>query len=280
MSLGYVRYRLTQRLSEGLPRGTALRLAEHLADGWWAWSARDRAAVEGNLSLIPGSAARPLRAMSREVFRNFGRYLVEFFTMREEALEAVRVEGRGHLDEAQQHGRGTIVLTGHLGNWELGAAAIRRLAGPMSVVALRHADPRLDGLFTRQRQRCALEVIAVGEGAAQRSLARLRQGGLVGLLGDREFGAHGLSLTLFGRRATLPEGPALLSLRSHAPIVPSFLLREGLWRFRLCVEPPIWPDQLGGRTGAAEALTRAYTAVMERYIQQVPTQWLMFQPVT
>ena len=279
MSLGYLRYRLTQRLSEGLPRRAALRLAERLADGWWAWSSRDRAAVEENLSRIRGSAAP--RTMSREVFRNFGRYLVEFFTMHEEPPAAVQVEGGRHLEEAQRRGRGAIVLTGHLGNWELGAAAIRRMGRPMSIVALRHADPRLDALFTRQRLRCALEVIAVGEGAAQRSLTRLRQGGLVGLLGDREFGRHGVAVTWFGRRAILPQGPALLSLRSQAPIVPSFLLREDADRFRLCVEPPIWPDAaLRARAGAAEALTRAYGAVVERYIQQVPTQWLMFQPVT
>ena len=277
MSLGYVRYRTAQRLSERLPLGAALRIAERTADGWWAWSRRDRAAVDRNLSQILGQAAP--RTMSRQVFRNFGRYLVEFFTMHRRAAQAVRVEGRQNLDAARRDGRGAIIHTGHLGNWEVGAATIRRMGQAMSVVALPHADPRLDRLFTDQRRRCALEVIPIGPGAAQRSLAALRRGELVGLLGDREFGRHGVPLTFLGRTTTLPDGPALLSLRSRAPIVPSFLLRDAADRFRLSIEPPIWPESSRAVADAVTALTRRYATVLERYIHQEPTQWLMFHPV-
>ena len=278
MSLGYVRYLTVQWCSERLPLGAAFGIAEGMADGWWLWSRRDRAIVNANLSRMTGRAVPG--AMSRQVFRNFGRYLVEFFTMHRNRPQAVRVEGGEHLEAARREGEGVIVLTGHLGNWELGAVCIRGMGKAMSVVALPHADPRLDRLFNDQRRRCALEVIPVGTGAAQRSLAALRRGELVGLLGDWEFGRRGVPLPFLGGTSTLPDGPALLSLRSGAPVVPSFLLREPGNRFRLCFEPPIRPERHGAVAETVTALTRAYAAVLERYIHQEPTQWLMFQPVT
>ena len=218
--------------------------------------------------------------MSREVFRNFGRYLVEFFTMDRQMDFDVRLEGSDHLQEAKRPGRGAIVLTGHLGNWELGAAVIRRMGLPISVVALEHTDRQMNRLFHRQRQRCGIGVISLGEGAAQQSLAHLREGGILGLLGDQEFGANGIAATLFGQRVTLPRGPAMLSLRSRAPLVPSFLLRESPQRFRLVFEPPIWPAGVhGSASDPAQPLTCAYAAILERYLTHTPTQWLIFRPV-
>ena len=276
MPLGYLRCRAVQQLSQRLPRGAALQLAEHVSDAWWSYSARDRSAVEANLSAVLGYPAP--RSMGREVFRNFGRYLVEFFTMHRGSPQRLRVEGRGHLDAAHRAG-GAIILTGHLGNWELGAACIRMMGFPMSVVARPHADARIDALFNRQRQLSGLEVIPVGAEAARQSLASLRQGRFLGLLGDREFGAHGMRLPWFGGTAMLPDGPALLSLRSRAPILPSVLLREGPGQFCLHIEPPMRPQARGPLAAEVAALTKAYTEIFERYIQQDPTQWLMFQPV-
>ena len=279
MSAAYLRYLLACGLSRRLPRRAALGLAERLTDRWWARSARDRAAVASNLSWMLRTAPDPL--MSREVFRHFGRYLVEFFTMDRESAWPVDIEGDEHLQAARRAGRGVIILSGHLGNWEMGAAAIRRMGVRIGVVALRHADRRVDRLFNRQRARCGIEVIPLGAGAAQHSLARLREGWMIGLVGDREFGTNGMAATLCGHPVTLPRGPAILSLRSRAPMVPTFLLREAAQRFRLVCEPPIWPDvPHGAVAGAVERLMGAYAAVLERYLTRVPTQWLMFQPLT
>jgi KDO2-lipid IV(A) lauroyltransferase len=152
---------------------------------------------------------------------------------------------------------------------------------PVTAVALPHPEARLDWLFNRQRQRSGVGVIPLGPKAARRCLEALRRGQVLGLLADREFGRNGVEVQVWGRTLLLPRGPATLSLRTGAPVVPTFLLREGPWRFRLCCEPPIWPPAHAGRPEqAVRALTHAYAAAWSRYVERVPEQWLMFHPVT
>ena len=280
MSLRYTGFWLTSWLSHRLPTASAFDLAERLADLWWRSAANERAIIEANLALIAGAAPREHAGMSREVFRNFGRYLVEFFSVHRVRGPELQVEGYEHLVSAQQEHHGVIVLTGHLGNWEVGGVVIQRMGFPMSVVALPHQDPRTDDLFNRQRERCGLTVIPLGRGAAHRSLECLRNGEVLGVLGDREFNGSGLTVALCGRQALFPLGPAILSLRSRAPIVPTFLIREGPWKFRLCFEPPIRPEPALGEKPSVRSLCQRFTRVFERYLQQFPAQWLMFKPLT
>jgi KDO2-lipid IV(A) lauroyltransferase len=277
VSLGY---RLAHWLSTHLPPRSAFRLAERLADAQWRWSHRNRLAVHANLSMILGDSSTVSPLAVREVFRNFGRYLVEFFTIHHTLRPELDVQGYEHLLTAHERRRGAILLTGHLGNWELGAVVIRRMGFPVAVVALTHEDPWMDRLFTGQRQRCRLDVIPLGRDAARCSLQHLRRGSLLGMLGDREFSGNGLPVLVCERTLTLPRGPALLSLRSQAPLVPTFLIREGLWRFRLCFEPPIWPAQRskGNTTEASvRTLVERFAVVFERYLKTFPEQWLIFQ---
>ena len=279
MSAKYVAYRLAQVLSVRLPPALAVQCAVRLADAWSRCAVQERAAIRLNLSMVLGTAA-PCASLIREVFRNFGRYLVEFFAIHQTPQPDVRLEGYEHVADARRRGRGLIVLTAHLGNWELGAVCLARMGLPMSVVALPHGDPRLNGLFNRQRERCGIRVIPLGAGAARHSLEWLRGGGLLGMLGDREFTGHGLVVSAFQRELTLPRGPAALSLRGQAPVVPVFIIREEPWKFRFYFEPPIWPHAEGGSdTPSIHTLTQRYAQVLERYVRRFPEQWLIFQPV-
>jgi KDO2-lipid IV(A) lauroyltransferase len=273
----YLGYRLCDWLSNQLPPRLAFASAERLADCWAASATGPRSAVRSNLAAIRHAA--PAASHVREVFRNFGRYLVEFFTIHRTPKPAIAIDGLRHLEEAKRSPSGIIVLTGHLGNWEVGAVALKRMGLPVSVIALPHQDPRMNRLFNSQRARCGLEVIPLGSGAAMSGLRSLRHGRLLGMLADRDFTSDGAELLLFGHHARIPTGPAVLSLRSRAPVLPTFLVREGRWKFRLCFEPPIWPDAAATTGSAADALTRRYAAVLERYVRQLPEQWLIFKPL-
>lgn len=277
MSAKRAGYGLTAWLSRRLPRETALGMARRCADAQFAVSTSDRQAVTANLRAILGSQAADA-ARAREVFRNFGRYLVEFFTMHQAPEPSVDVEGWQHLNDARRSRQGLIVLTGHLGNWELGAVVLKRLGLPMTVVALPHEDAGIDALFNDQRRRCGIPVIPLGPSAARQSLRCLRDGGAIGILGDREFGHNGVPTPMFHRQLTLPAGPAVLSARSGSPLLPMFLLRTGPAAFRLCIEPPIAPPHAPARA-AVRSLVLAYGRVLERFITQCPEQWLIFQPL-
>jgi len=280
----YLNYRLAQWMSVRLPSRLAFRIAERLADSRWRSSASDRMAVEENLSLIFGSIPRtegaiPEAWLVREVFRNFGRYLVEFLRIHQVPEPTIRIEGREHLTAVLEDPHGAIALTAHLGNWELAGIALRRMGVPMTVVALPHEHPRVDQLFNRQRERCGLGVIPLGPHAARQCLAAIRPGHLLGLLGDRDFSDNGIAAQLFGRTVILPRGPLVLSLRTHAPILPLFLTREGEWIFRLRFETPIWPMMPTGARRTAAELAQAYAETLEAALRRTPEQWLVFRPL-
>jgi len=175
---------------------------------------------------------------------------------------------------------GAIVVTAHLGNWELGAVALRHRGLPVSIVALPHRDAGVNAFFDRQRRRCGIHhVIPVGPHATRRSLEALRQGHVLGMAADWEFGEQGITVPFFGATAVVPKGPAVLSLRSGAPLIPAFLIREAPWRLRLHLEPPIWSPQETRGPEAVVRLTQAYVRVTEQYIRRFPTQWLTFRPI-
>jgi KDO2-lipid IV(A) lauroyltransferase len=279
MSLKYAGYKLAQLLSNLLPSSLSFRFAERLADLQFRHCAKYRLAVRSNLAMVLGAPVLESSPMIREVFRNFGRYLVELFSFQRVAQADVVVEGREHLTSAYQRQHGALIVTAHMGNWEIGAAMIKRMGFSIAAVALPHEDWRMDRLFNTQRCRFGVDVIPLGRRAARQSLQCLKEGRFLGILGDRAFSEEGLPLTLWGHRIRVPRGPAILSMRSHAPIIPSFFLREGMWRFRLCFEPPIWPASQQASSSSVESLTQAYAAVIERYVKRFPTQWLMFQPI-
>ena len=163
MSIKSFSYRLAQRLSVLLPSRSAFQVAEHLADLQWRTSAKDRQAVQHNLSLILGTPIQAGSPLVREVFRNFGRYLVEFFSIHRVPHPAVTLEGFEHLTGAVRSRRGAIAMTAHFGNWELAAVMLRRHGMPISAIALPHNDLGMDRLFTQQRARCGIATIPLGK---------------------------------------------------------------------------------------------------------------------
>lgn len=275
----YPWYRLAQWLTGRLPHDASSSIAGGLADLQWRLSSKDREAVQANLSVITGRPVSGDAPAVREVFRNFAQYLVEFVSAHRAARSAATIEGTDKVGEALRPYRGAIMLSAHIGNWELGAIALHRLGFHTSAVVLPHRDARVSRFFDRQRLRCGVEPIPLGAGAMARCLQRLRAGGLLGLVGDREFGAGGVPVSFFGRSVTMPRGPALLSLRSGAPAVPIFVIREGPWRLRFHVEEIVPPPANARDASQVTALTQRYARIMEGVIRRYPSQWLMFQPL-
>ena len=273
-------YRLGQWLARGLPERGAYWLGARLADlyRWCAW--RDARVVRENLRAVLGDDRGRVDHATRELFRQFSGYLVEFFRIRtvDRAFIASRVEVTGleHLTGAIADGRGAIVLAAHLGNWELAGGVIHALGVPISAVALNHPNPRVTEFFNRRRRAYGLGVIPMGQ-ATRPCLTALRQRRVVALLADRDFSHHAaVSVPFFGRLTWIPRGPAVLSVRTRRPVVPVFLVRLQPGRFRLICEPAIPPPETADDEATVEALTRQYVAVMERVIRAYPAQWFLF----
>ena len=264
-----------------VPRRWAYWFAEFMANQHFYYSHKDREAVIRNLRQITGRQD-DLREWARQVFLHFGRYLVDFFLMYKTVDPAfvrdyVTVNGLAHLDAALARGHGGVILTAHVGNWEMGAAVLSQLRYPVTAIALPHKNPKVNILFNKQREVHGVTVVPTSV-AVRRCMGALRKGGLVALLGDRDFGSFGMPLDFLGRKTLIPQGPAFFACRTGAPIIPCFLMPDGKGRYTMDIYPAINPPE--GRAGGEAALLplmREYVALIERKIKEDPTQWLMFR---
>ena len=274
-------YRIGYFLVMSLSVKQAYGIACAIADMWYFIATADRRAVRCNLKTVTGlNDSGELSRMTRQVFRNFAKYLVDFFRFQkiddEYIRHFVKVEGIDNLDEALSKGKGVVLLSAHIGNWELGAFVISSLRQPVTAVALTHGDKRINDFFTRQRMTGKVKPIKIGI-SLRSCYEAFKNNGLVALLGDRDFSKNGLYMDFFGRPSLIPKGPAVFSERLQAEIVPTFMVREDDDTFRLIFEPRLRRPSADGEDDRIKEIMKSCVSVIERYIKMYPTQWYMFK---
>lgn len=276
----YILYKIGQFLVQCLPIRAAYRFAVFISDMQYQFSPRDRRAVTSNLKIIL-PFKKNVRREVREVFRNFGRYLLEFFRMdkyldKEFINQHIKIENIHYVDQVLAGKKGGILLTAHVGNWELGGVVMGMLGYPIVAVALPHKERPVNDLFNRQREMRGVKIVQTG-GTIRKCIEALRENKIVALLADRDFGMRGEPLDFLGRKTIIPKGPAVFSLKTGAPIIPGFLIRTQEDSFFLKFEEPIYPPQSGDEQENLLSVMKAYAAVIERKIREYPSQWLMFR---
>jgi KDO2-lipid IV(A) lauroyltransferase len=214
-----------------------------------------------------------LRRLGRRSFEHLGMNVVEacVFSFRSTSvlLSRVQVVGVEHLDKAAAEDRGIFLLTAHLGNWELLAAAHSLTRFNLSVVVRPLDDPLLDRLVDRFRRRGGVELIAKRR-ALREILDALRRGRMVGLLLDQNASrAEGVFAPFFGVPASTSKALALLSLRTGAPVVPVFIRRLPGGRHRVEIEAPVGLPA----DGDVGSYTAAFNRAIEGAIRRAPEQW-------
>jgi KDO2-lipid IV(A) lauroyltransferase len=276
-------YRLGQFLAKILPIPVSSFLVMLLCDIHFCFSKTDRQAVEENLKIVFKTDHVPYQAV-RAVFRNFGKYLLEFFTMTRRLQPAfiesnVHVKNIEYLNEVLQKGKGGVLISAHVGNWEMGGAVLPMLGFPLSVVALAHKDPRVNVLFNAQREAFGATVIQT-DAAVRRVMEHLQRNRFVAILADRDFGTHGITMDFLGHPTKIPKGAAFFSMKTGAPIIPIFFIRTTDDRFEVNIHPPIEPPHLpdGKITDeAAKGYIQEYLMDIEDEIRKNPSQWLLFR---
>ena len=228
-------------------------------------------AVAKNLSVINEWSGRNVDV--KEVFENFALTLCDFLFPSNVKVE---VEGREKAETARSAKRGVIILTSHIGNWELGGKILAGWDWPVTAVYQPYQSSALQN-FIQKRRAPGLKFLAVGEGAAKGMARVLKQQEAVALLGDRPFGEEGLPVTLFGKKARLPKGPFVLACRHGVPVIPGFVIRERAGFYRGIVEEPLWPQ--GRSTRAVQNLMQQAVQVLQVYISRYAEQWYCFESV-
>lgn len=262
-----------------LPRAPAAWLGRRLGDVLWTvLPGRRRRALDNLAHAFPELGEAERRRLARASFRHLGLLLVESFALLarslDDVLSSVRLEGAEHLDAAvQKHGR-ALLLTAHLGNWELLPAASRLTSHALTVV-VRPLDARwLNRLAEALRRKAGIELIDK-RAALRPVLGALARGRLVGILMDQNASRReGVFVPFFGRPASTSRAMAVLALRTGAPVLPIFTRREADGTHRVVVHPPIEPAGEVPKDQAVTVLTARYTAAIEAAIRQTPDQWL------
>lgn len=279
--LNYYFYRIGQFIALILPLRLVYATAVFLADLHYLFAFRDRRFVRNNLrAIFPDKPKRQLRKISKMVFRNFAKYLADFFRFeklnRQYIEKKIKLENLHYFDAALSRGKGAVVLTAHLGNWELGGVVIAQLGYPFWVVALPHKTKKVNDFFDAQRNRKGVKVIALGK-AIRSCISEIKNNHMVALAGDRDFTGKGILIDFFGLPTHFPEGPAALSLMTGAPIVPGFMLRNPDDSFTLRIEKPVEFSPTGDKAKDMAALVVAYKNIFEDYIRKYPEQWYIFR---
>ncbi len=272
---GFVVLRTVLRI---LPESLALGVGEAL--GLLAGSAFRirRRVVDANLALAFPEADRRWRArVARGCFRHLGREAAALFRLGSRSPQWVRdateVEGLEALRDALAEGRGVVVVTGHLGSWEMGGAALTTRGIALEPVALVQANPLFDRELTATRERFGLRLILRGH-APKEVMRSLRRGRAPALVADQNARHASVFIDFFGVPAATFRGPALFALRSGAPLFHAVCLRTSRHpqRYRLVLEE-VAIEATGDLEHDVGVVTKAHVALLERWIRRAPDQY-------
>ncbi len=254
--------------------------ARGLGTAAYALARRRRAIALDNLRQALGGerSEAELRAICRGSFQHLGVVLTEFLrlpTLTPSALlDRFRVTGLEHVRDARASGRGLVLITAHVGNWEWLCAAQVHL-GVGAVIVTRHAHVgAVDRFWQGRRARCGVETVDSAGSLAQ-ILRLLRDGRPVGLAIDQhEGGTSAVRVPFLGREAGTTKTPALLAARTGCAVLPAWSWRDddGIHHATFGPEIPLREGSTLDET--VELTTRAYNAWLEGVVREHPEQWL------
>ena len=242
---------------------------------------RTKAGMCDNFRSALGVSESRARELARRQFFEYGRHTIDIWRLRSEAFvprittfeEDARV-----LAECRDGSRGFLLVTGHVGNWEMGAVTLRQHDLVPAVVGQAELDPNVQEMRQQLRERLGVESIDIGTSMATafRVRAAIEAGRAVALLVDRAYPEDRVVVPFFGRPTPFLRSPALLARFCGCAIRPGFFLRNGdgsyfnVWGEPLRADPALSSDEDAVRIMARVA------ADLERVIRRHPTQWFNF----
>ncbi|WP_030670669.1 phosphatidylinositol mannoside acyltransferase [Streptomyces cellulosae] len=267
-----------------LPEPVAVRLGRGIADLAWKQRGKGVRRLESNYArVVPGAGPERLAELSRAGMRSYLRYWMESFRL--PAWSPERIEGGfdpedlHHLTEGLAAGKGVILALPHMANWDLaGAWVTTKLRTPFTTVAERLKPETLYDRFVAYREGLGMEVLPHSGGTAFGTLARrLRDGGLVCLVAERDLSSSGVEVQFFGEATRIPAGPALLAQQTGALLLPVTLWYDDSPVMRGRVHAPVEVPESGTRAEKTSVMAQALADAFATGIADHPEDWHMLQ---
>ena len=277
-------YQMLGRAARSMPEKTGRAVGTRLGRLSYLLSPNVRQVVAANQAQVLGrSVDDPLVvASTREAFQLYARYFVESFHLPEfsdeDIVARVDCDTEYRLHDAAAAGKGGICALPHLGNWDAAGRWMKAIGLPALAVAEELKPRRLYDVFVELRRSIGMDVVGLSDPNVGRKLAMaLGENRMIALVADRDFTGRGVEVDMFGRKRTIPAGPALLSLTTGAPLIvtPTYTTPDG-WRIE--IREPLTIEPTGDKREDVRSLTVLMAKTFEEAIAAAPSDWHMFQP--
>ncbi|MCK4400869.1 lysophospholipid acyltransferase family protein [bacterium] len=260
-----------------LPRNMMLFLGSILGDFVFYILRIRRKQVFKNLKFAFGNQKSDieLKKIARETYKNLGKTLLEFLQLPRMNGTRIRrivdTSGLCKIDPILKEGKGAILLGAHFGNWELLGAAFGLGGYPVNVIGRLSDNRRIGNTIDRYRGLVGMKVIQKND-PIRKVLRALNNNELVAILMDQNTRKDMIFADFFGRPAATAKGPAVFALRTGAPVVPTFIVREGKFH-KILIGNPIYAHSSEDADNDIQRYTAQFSKVIESYIRQYPDQW-------
>jgi Kdo2-lipid IVA lauroyltransferase/acyltransferase len=219
----------------------------------------------------------------QKLWRRHGRFLLDLFRFErmsdaEIASRVPEFAGLDNIKKAVGDGRGAIILTAHIGHWELGGILLKYLGFKVNVVQHLYDSEEQNRLLDRNKDIRGIKIISTDDpvGFALRAYNALKRNELVAIQGDRDLSRSGVRMDFFGKPAAFPKGPVLLAMKTGVPLIPAFTIMGKDGKYHPVAEPPIEMTDTGDINHDLRVNTRKIAAVFEKYVRSYPEQWFNF----
>jgi len=266
-------------LISGMPSWLGYFLADLLAEAHFRFFPARRHAALANLAvMMPRAGRRDRVKLARRMMRSYNRMMYEFFRLphlgREELLSSVEGVGRENLEAAFARGRGVVIATSHIGNWELAGVMVAQWGYTLHAVAGVQLGRWLSGAVRETKSELSIVTVSPEDGY-RKLLRALEHNDPVALVVDGDVYQQGVEVEFFGRPYSFPAGPGVLAQRTGAQVICGYCERVSPGRFRIVIEKPLDPAAFP----STAALNQAVAATIEQHIRSHLDQWCIFRPM-
>ena len=261
-----------------IPRAISKKIGNLLGGAGFWLDRRHREITLSNIALALGKELDQTQqlTLAKAVYRHMGQIIFEVAWSLTASLktldEVIAVEGLENFQAAHEKGNGILVITAHMGNWELLSTVGKRTGIPINIVYRPLDFKPLNLFFEKTRSRFGAKLIP-SRNALLKILKVLKKGEAVAMLMDQNVDYYdGVWVDFFGHPACTSKAMAVIALRTDAPVLPVFLYREA-GGFRAVFGKILPPVTTGDRTTDIEVNTARYTKVIEDGVRRQPDQW-------
>jgi len=242
---------------------------------------RDRVIDNLSVAFRKEKTMGEIKRLAKEVFYHFtltpleSVYLIANAFPFERFILKIKIEGKEHLEMALAKRKGVIALGAHLGAFTLLGTRLAVEGYPVNIIINQESFPKLWGRLNNYQGMVGQKIFSPKPitTSIKKSLNCLRRNEILYLVADEQQRRRGIPVPFFDQKAFTPTGPALFSLKTGAPVLPMFVMRENRIRWTLVIGPPIQIEQTSDEKKDIETLTKKFTKVIEDSIRQIPSQW-------